>query len=360
MDRAEVWVALDLIPGIGHTRVVKLLEAFGSPEGVLSAPKARIRETGVLSTAQVNSLARGPDPDAVKKAVASLKACGAHAVGITDPGYPGALKATGDPPFALYVRGSLDGIEPAVAIVGTRSPSAYGRETALGMARSLSAMGITVVSGLARGIDTAAHTGALEGDTNTVAVLGTGIDVPYPSENRALGDRIARRGAVVTEYPPGTPPDPGNFPRRNRIISGLSSGVVVVEAAMKSGALITARFAGEQGRLLMAVPGMVTNPRSLGPHHLIRQGAVLVRDADDVVMEIAPQVKRMIRDAERDVHAPDEVLELIAGSPLSIDDIAKELDLDIIETTKRISLLELEGKIRRIEGSRFMARSSDG
>ena len=360
MDRAEVWVALDLVPGIGHSRVVRLLEIFGGPEALLSAPKEAVRETGVLTSAQVNSLSRGPDPEGVKKAVAAMKATGAHAVGITDPGFPGLLRETGDPPFVLYLRGSLEEIEPAVAIVGTRSPSRYGRETAMSMARSLSAAGITVVSGLARGIDTAAHTGALEGGTNTVAVLGTGIDVAYPPENAALADRISQRGAVVTEYPPGTPPDPGNFPRRNRIISGLSAGVVVVEAAMKSGALITARFAGEQGRTLMAVPGMVTNVRSLGPHHLIRQGAVLVRNADDVVMEIAPQVKSALCDDGREGREPDGILDLIEGGPLSIEDIARELDLDIIETTKRVSMLELTGKVRRIEGSRFAARSTNG
>ena len=353
MDRAEVWVALDLVPGIGHSRVVRLLEIFGGPEALLSAPKEAVRETGVLTSAQVNSLSRGPDPEGVKKAVAAMKAAGAHAVGITDPGFPGLLRETGDPPFVLYLRGSLEEIEPAVAIVGTR-------ETAMSMARSLSAAGITVVSGLARGIDTAAHTGALEGGTNTVAVLGTGIDVAYPPENAALADRISQRGAVVTEYPPGTPPDPGNFPRRNRIISGLSAGVVVVEAAMKSGALITARFAGEQGRTLMAVPGMVTNVRSLGPHHLIRQGAVLVRNADDVVMEIAPQVKSALCDDGREGREPDGILDLIEGGPLSIEDIARELDLDIIETTKKVSMLELTGKVRRIEGSRFAARSTNG
>ncbi|HOW99441.1 MAG TPA: DNA-processing protein DprA, partial [Deltaproteobacteria bacterium] len=176
----------------------------------------------------------------------------------------------------------------------------------------------------------------------------------------ALADRIALRGAVVTEYPPGTPPDPGNFPRRNRIISGLSAGVVVVEAAMKSGALITARFAGEQGRTLMAVPGMVTDVRSLGPHHLIRQGAVLVRNADDVLMEIAPQVKSALRVDGHEGREPDGILDLIEGGPLIIEDIARELDLDIIETTKRVSMLELTGKVRRIEGSRFAARSTNG
>jgi DNA processing protein len=360
MDHTEAWVALDLVPGIGHVRVAKLLEIFGGPEALLSASSGRIKETGVLNTAQVGMLTKGPDPDAVKKAMHALETCGARAVGLTDPGYPGLLKAIEDPPPALYVRGSLDDIEPAVAMVGTRSPSHYGRETAQGMARSLSAMGITVVSGLARGIDTAAHTGTLLGGTSTVAVLGTGIDVAYPPENRALADRIALQGAVVTEYPPGTPPDPGNFPRRNRIISGLSSGVVVVEAAMRSGALITARFAGEQGRILMAVPGLATNARSLGPHHLIRQGAVLVRDADDVVAELAPQVKSMLQGAETEGHAPDEIVGLLQECPMTIGDIARELDLDIVETTKRVSLLELEGKVRRIEGSRFAARSMNG
>lgn len=357
MDRTEAWVTLDLIPNIGPVSVKKLIEIFKSPENILSVPVARIKETGILNAGQLRSFSRGPDKEAVGKALSALKEHEASAIPIDDARYPEILRQIEDPPFLLYVKGSLEEIEPSVAVVGTRAPSHYGRETAYSLARNLSMKGIVIVSGLARGIDTAAHTGALEGEANTIAVLGTGIDITYPPENAGLAERIARKGAVITEYPPGTNPDAGNFPRRNRIISGLSAGVIVVEAAYRSGALITSRFAAEQGKTVMAVPGQVTNIRAQGPHHLIRQGAALVRDADDVIAEIAPQIKRIIGGAETGGQPDDEIVGLIGGDPLSIEDIAHELDLDIIETTKRVSILELTGKIVRIEGNRFMARS---
>jgi DNA processing protein len=221
-------------------------------------------------------------------------------------------------------------------------------------------MGVAVISGLARGIDTHAHMGALEGGTKTVAVLGSGIDIVYPPENRGLAERIELSGAVVSEYPPGTRPDTGNFPRRNRVISGLASGVVVVEASARSGALITARLAGEQGRTVMAVPGQVSNVRAQGPHHLIRQGAVLVRAARDVMMEIAPQVRASLASAEPGTGDGDEIVGLVGGDPLSIDDIARELDLDVVETTKRVSMLELTGRIVRVGGNRFSVRRTNG
>jgi len=359
MDHTEAWVTLDLISCIGPKSAQRLLEIFKTPENILSAPISKIKETGFLNAAQLKSLAGGPDREAVEKAFTALKAHGARAVGFDDPSYPEVLKQIEDPPLVLYVKGSLADLEPAVAIVGTRAPSHYGRETAFSLARDLSAKGVTVVSGLARGIDTAAHEGALEGMASTVAVLGSGIDVIYPPENAGLAEKIAHRGAVISENPPGTFPDPGNFPRRNRIISALSSGVVVVEAAYRSGALITSRLAMEQGKTVMAVPGQITNVRSQGPHHLIRQGAALVRDADDVLMEIAPQVKRAIGITETLLQPSDEIVELTGGDALSIEDIARELGLDVVEAAKRVSMLELAGKIVRIEGNRFTARSTN-
>lgn len=357
MDRTEAWVTLDLISSIGPKSVQRLLDIFESPENIIDAPISKIKETGFLNAAQIKSLAGGPDREAVKSVFAALRAHGASAIGFDDPSYPEVLKQIDDPPLVLYVRGSLADIEPSVAIVGTRAPSHYGRETAQRLARDLSAKGVTIVSGLARGIDTAAHEGALEGMANTVAVLGSGIDVVYPPENTGLVEKIVRRGAVITENPPGTPPDSSNFPRRNRIISALSAGVIVVEAAYRSGALITSRFAMEQGKTVMAVPGQVTNVRSQGPHHLIRQGASLVRDADDVLMEIAPQVKRVIGMSETLLQPSDEIVALTGGDALSIEDIARELGLDIVEASKRVSMLELTGQIVRMEGNRFMARS---
>lgn len=359
MDRTEAWVTLDLISSIGPKSVQRLLDIFKTPENILDAPISKVKETGFLNAAQLKSLAAGADSEAVQKAFAALRAHDARAVGLDDPSYPEALKQIDDPPLVLYVRGSLADIEPGVAIVGTRAPSHYGRETAFLMARDLSAKGVTIISGLARGIDTAAHEGALEGMANTIAVLGSGIDVIYPPENAGLAEKIVRRGAVISENPPGTFPDPGNFPRRNRIISALSAGVVVVEAAHRSGALITSRFAMEQGKTVMAVPGQVTNVRTQGPHHLIRQGASLVRDADDVLMEIAPQVKRAVGTTETMMRPSDEIVELTGGDALSIEDIARELNLDIVEAAKKVSMLELAGQIVRIEGNRFMARSTN-
>ncbi len=360
MGRTEAWVALDLIPNIGPVRVKKLLGIFRAPEDILTASAGMLKTTGILSSSQVSAITAGPDREALQRALRVLRDIGARAIGLGDTEYPGNLRQIDDPPVVLYVRGSLSDIDPGVALVGTRAPSHYGRETAFHLARDLSMMGISVISGLARGIDTDAHKGALEGGTKTVAVLGSGIDIVYPPENVGLAEDIARQGAVISEYPPGTHPDTGNFPRRNRIISGLSTGVVVVEAAFRSGALITARLAGEQGRVVMAVPGQNTNVRAQGPHHLIRQGAVLVRDAQDVMMEIAPQVRGVIASAQAESKPGDEIVGLIGGDPLSIDDIARELDLDVVETTKRISMLELTGQIIRVEGNRFQARRTDG
>ena len=360
MDRTEAWILLNLIPGIGPRSVFRLLEIFHTPEAIIQAPPARIRELNILKPAQLREMGKGPDKAGLERVKATLKGCRARALAWDDPAYPEALRRIDDPPPVLYVRGSLEGFEPAVAVVGTRAPSHYGALVAESLSCDLAAQGMTVVSGLARGIDTRAHAGTLKGGGKTVAVLGTGIDVIYPPENAALAEKIAINGAVVSELPPGTHPEPGNFPRRNRIISGLSSGVIVVEAAQRSGALITARLAGEQGRTVMAVPGPVTNLRSKGPHRLIREGAALVRDADDVMMEIAPEVKQIIEASETGAQARDEILDLMGGEALSIDDIAHELGLDVAEVARRMSVMELTGEVVRTEGNRFMVRSIHG
>jgi len=360
MSTIEAWIALDLLPAIGPRTVRKLLERFHSPERILSTPVSEIKESGILNKAQIEALKNGPDEKKVGEVLGALEAAGAYALCLDDPAYPAVLRQIEDPPSVLYVKGSLDDFEPAVAIVGTRSPSHYGKETAFTLARDLSTHGISIVSGLARGIDRQAHLGALDGIAVTVAVLGSGVDTIYPPEHADLSDAIAKKGAVVSEFPPGTKPDARNFPRRNRIISGLSAGVIVIEASLPSGAMITARFAGEQGRLVMAVPGAVTNVRSQGPHHLIRQGATLVQGAQDVIAEIAPQVKSILSDTEPSLKQQDMIVSLVMGTPLSIEEIARELQVDIPEATRRVSMLELEGAIRRIEGNRFVVRSYNG
>ncbi len=250
--------------------------------------------------------------------------------------------------------------QPAVAIVGTRSPTHYGKDMAYRLARNLSTQGISIISGLARGIDGQAHLGALEGIAGTVAVLGSGIDVIYPPEHAALAEKVSTKGAVISEFPPGTSPDARNFPRRNRIITGLCQGIVVVEATLRSGAMISSRYALEQGKLIMAVPGNVSNMRTQGPHQLIRQGAVLIQDADDVLSELAPQIKGTLKEFKPSLDGSDDILTLVASAALSIDEIAVQLDIDVIEAGRRVSMLELTGAIERIEGNRYTVRSING
>ena len=361
MNNNEAWIALSLIPNIGPKSVLKLLEVYKSPEDIFDASPSEIRDIGILNKIQQDALMAGPDQEATKTILEKLHDNSATALSYGDHAYPRLLKEISDPPCVLYCKGSLKDLEPAVAVVGTRSPSHYGKEMAYRIANELSMNGIAVVSGLARGIDTQAHMGALSEKSPTVAVLGSGIDIVYPQENSDLAEKIASQGAVISEFAPGTIPDARNFPRRNRIISGLANAVVVVESTQRSGALITARFAAEQNRLCMAVPGNVTNVRTQGPHSLIRQGATLIESAADVIMEIAPQLKCIFNTNTGSAsESTDKIVDLVHGQILSIEEIADELGIHITEAAKRISLLELSGTVTRIEGNKFIARSTHG
>jgi DNA processing protein len=363
MSSIRSWIALDVMPEMGPRTVQRLLARFGSPEGAFAAAEAELRSAGFLKQGQIRNILDGPDERRVEEVLAVLDDAGAWAVPAGDPSYPACLRELEDPPTVLYVMGSLDEIQPAVAVVGTRSPSMYGRRTAFHLARDLSLQGVSIVSGLARGIDQEAHRGALEGLAGTIAVLGSGIDVIYPPEHADLAGRIAGKGALLTEFPPGTKPDARNFPRRNRIISGLAGAVIVVEASMRSGAMITARLAVEQNRTVMAVPGNVTNVRSQGPHHLIRQGALLVETASDVIAEIAPSIAGALMGLKdlKETKAPsDEILTMAASGPVTIDEIALSLDLDVAEAARRVSALELSGRLERISPNRYVARDTNG
>jgi DNA processing protein len=280
------------------------------------------------------------------------------------------LAAIPDPPPVLYVRGALTDADAfALAMVGTRRPTIYGRDVAEKLATELAAVGVTIVSGLAKGIDTHAHRGALAGGGRTIAVLGHGIDSCYPPENRRLVDQIAERGAVVTDYAVGTGPLAENFPPRNRIISGLSAGVLVVEAGDKSGALITSRFAGEQGRDVFAIPGPITSPASAGCHRLIQDGARLVTQADDILAELNPHLAAVSAQQLRldfGDRAPaaaealplgvstaeDRLLALLAeaGQPVHADQVARTLEVPIHEITGTLALLEIQGRVRHTGG----------
>jgi DNA processing protein len=280
------WIGLSSIPGVGRVTFRKLVRHFGSAERSLAASPGELRDIEGLPSKVVEAVGAFDWRRPAEWEVAKAEETGVAIITLDDPSYPKRLRDTPDPPLYLYIKGRLAPEDDnAVAIVGTRRPTHYGKTVTHRLARELAASGFSVVSGLARGIDTEAHLGALAADGRTIAVLGCGIDVAYPPENRGLVDRISRsgRGAVMTENPFGTKPEAGYFPARNRIISGLSRGTVIIEASEDSGSLITAQYALEQDRKLFAVPGNIASPVSRGAHSLIKQGATLVEGVEDIL-----------------------------------------------------------------------------
>ena len=281
-----------------------------------------------------------------------------------DDDYPELLGQISGPATGLYVNGDPDVLHmPALAIVGSRNPTRRGARNAFEFAHHLGSNGFCIVSGLAEGIDTAAHRGALDAGAPTVAFLGHGIDRVYPASNRALAHEIADSGALVSEFPPGTPPRKENFPQRNRLISGMSLGTLVVEAARRSGSLITARYAGEQGREVFAIPGSIHNPLARGCHQLIRQGAKLVETADDIVAELAPLVSHVLQNTlestakePRKERSDDEYLQLrksLGHDPAGVDEIAASSGLTIEQVSSMLLILELEGEVESLSGGRY-------
>ena len=273
-----------------------------------------------------------------------------------DARYPAALAAISDPPPILWTKGQLDSLRgPMVAVVGSRAASPYALEVARRLGRDLAHREITVVSGMARGVDSAAHLGALDADGVTIAVFGCGVDVIYPREHTELAARIAERGALVSEFPPGSAPLPACFPQRNRIISGLSLAVVIVEAAEKSGSLITARHALDQGREVLAVPGNILGGRNTGAHALLRDGAKIVESADDILEEIhigmrAPDESKLAKRASQD----PVLLHMTLGESYDLDELSNACGMDRIKLLRRLLELELGGAVRRVEGGRFV------
>jgi len=355
------WVALSLW-SLARTKacsswLLPWLDARTSPGG---SPPADL--------AEAISVAAGPEDGTLLVPALRAEACetleAAEKSGISvvpwgDPLYPPLLAAIPDPPLVLWVRGRPAGlIEPAVAIVGSRAGSAYGLEVAGRLGEDLAASGATVVSGLARGVDSAAHRGALAGEGLTIAVLGSGLLRVYPPEHRRLAEAIAEKGAVISEWPPATPPRAPNFPARNRIISGLSLGVVVIEAAERSGSLITAGFALEQGREVMAVPGSVLTGRYRGCHALIRDGAAVVESAEDVIACLRDSPLRLVNRPATEPEAiepPHPVLSLLApGEADDIDTLAARSGLKPASLLPRLLELELQGAVRRVAGGRFV------
>jgi DNA processing protein len=350
------WLRLTLVPGLGGQGIRRLLSEFGLPTRVLAAPRSALARTVGESVAA--HLLSDESTAGVDAALDWAVQPGHAIVTLADKAYPPTLLEIPDPPVLLYVRGRTELLAAnGIAIVGSRNATAQGLSNAATLAHALSAAGVTIVSGLALGIDAAAHRGALEGKGSTVAVLGTGIDVTYPARNGELFTALASGGAIVSEFPLGTPPVAANFPRRNRIISGLARGVLVVEAALDSGSLITARLAGEQGRDVFAVPGSIHSPLSKGCHALIKQGAKLVESAQDVLGEItgAAHPATPSRAAPEESHA---LLRHLGYDPCNVDTLCGRSGLTAEVVSAILLQLELEGKVASLPGGRFQ-RVSD-
>lgn len=362
MDKENLrsWLALLRTPGIGPSTLNPLLLEGTEPAQILEQPPRQI-------PVAAHALLRNPDWAAVDKDLAWLDGADNHFIPITSPGYPPQLKNIPDPPAALFVHGNPDALSlPQIAMVGSRNPSAGGYQTARDFACHFARGGLAVTSGLAMGIDAASHEGALEAGGTTIAVTGTGLDRVYPAKNLELAHTIAGEGALVSEFPPGTPPRRGHFPRRNRIISGLSLGVLVVEAALQSGSLITARQALEQCREVFAIPGSIHNPLARGCHRLIREGAKLVETAGDVFEELKPALSALLADSVTDENesatelpayqADGDHLELLKAmgyDPISTDSLAARTGLRAEDVSSMLLLLEMDGHVSSTHGGLF-------
>ncbi|MBS0171231.1 MAG: DNA-protecting protein DprA [Nitrospira sp.] len=367
------WLMLRAIPGVGDASLIKLVEAFGTPDAVFSAPPAALEDAGCRPQLS-EAIRRGPDTEAIKRLDDELTQLQRRRISVLtylDSRYPASLKGIADPPPLLYVQGTLlETDRRALAIVGTRKVSTAGRAFAEELASDLAALGFTIVSGLARGVDAAAHRGALVGGGRTLAVMGCGLDRTYPADHRQLRESIEGQGAVLSELPLGAAPHSYHFPRRNRIISGLSLGVVVTEATVQSGSLITARLAGEQGREVFAVPGFVKAENSRGPNRLLKDGARLVESAQDIVEELLPQLDAPFREqlGERGVAkvqgrpalAGDEarVYDALSVLPQSVDDVIRRSGLPAALVAALLLSLELKNCIRQLPGNEYVRLSN--
>ncbi len=351
---AAFWLALDAIPGLGPESAGRLLEAFGSPQAILGAGVAQL--SPLVGDALARAIVRGGDPAALQAGLDWLGGPDNHLIPRDDPAYPERLRDIAAAPPWLYVRGDPAWLSrPMLAIVGSRNATPQGLRDARAFAQALSEAGLTIVSGLALGVDAAAHEGGLAGLASSVAVVGTGLDRIYPARNKDLAHRLAAEGAIVSEFPVGTPPKSGHFPRRNRIISGLSLGVLVVEAALESGSLITARLASEQGRDVFALPGSIHSALSKGCHRLIKQGAKLVESAADVLEELGRvlPVSAPAGAAPRQSAGTDDLLDALAGGPLAPDQLASRLGLTVAEVSVKLLAAELEGGVAKLPGGLY-------
>lgn len=358
MDERSYWVGLNLVKGIGAARFNTLIEHFGSSQAAWDAPASALYGSG-LPKAVIEELLQVRASTDLQALLEDYESNGITLLTPEDPDYPHRLKQIDQPPPVLYVLGEITSNDDwAVGIVGTRRMSPYGQQVAEELARFLAANGVTVVSGLARGIDSVAHQAALEAGGRTIAVLGSGVDQIYPAENRGLAARMQSQGAVISDYAPGTPPEGSNFPPRNRIIAGLSIAIVVIEAGKRSGANITAQFAIEQGKEVFAVPGNIYSPQSVGTNKLIQDGAHPLLKPEDLLdvlnltLVTEHQQARMVLPENATEAA---IFGVLSHDPLHVDQIGIQANLPIEEISATLALMELKGMVRQVGGMRYIA-----
>ena len=354
-EEFAAWFRLLETPGVGRGTARRLLAACGSPQAIFSTPRAALRK--LAGPATVQALAGTPPEYAQRlQAAQAWLSEGADRVALTpgDPAFPPQLLQTADPPLLLYVQGDPARLlRASVAVVGSRNPTPQGAENARAFAAALGEQGFVVVSGLAQGIDAAAHEGALLTAAGTVAVVGTGLDRVYPARHRALAHRVTANGAMLSEYAPGTPPLAEHFPQRNRIIAGLSQGTLVVEAALHSGSLITARLATECGREVFAIPGSIHSPQSKGCHALLKQGAKLVETAQDIVEELRGGATGHAALPLSPTAPADPLLEALGADPVTIDALIARTGWPAPELSAQLLNLELDGRVARLPGGLY-------
>lgn len=362
MEKKAYWVGFNHVKGIGAVRLRALLDYFGDLEIAWQAPADALMQTG-LSAKIVENILHTRNTLDLSVLMEQITQKNIDILTLEDPGYPPSLKEIDQPPPVLYLRGSIETRDRrAVAIVGTRRVTAYGRQVAEDIATHLARQGITIISGLARGIDAIAHQAALKAGGRTIAVLGSGVDQIYPPEHTALAEKIIGQGAVCSDYAPGTMPDGINFPPRNRIISGLSLGIVVVEAGEESGALITASFAANQGREVFAVPGNILSPQSRGANRLIQQGAHALMSPNEILEQL--NIDRVDQEyAAKSSFPTDEVeqklLNVMGFEPLHIDEIGAQSGYPIARVTAALTLMELKGMVRQVGGMNYVVMKED-
>ncbi len=359
----EQLINLAAIPGIGATRIRALVAHFKSTENIFNASAKQLTAVEGIEMKTAKCIKDYLDFEYGAQQLNKTKQAGIDIIDFWDERYPENLKRIYDPPAILFVKGILSKQDKyAISIVGTRLPSSYGKVIAEKFAKELAQKGLVIVSGLARGIDTIGHWAAVQSGGRTIAVLGSGLDHIYPGENNKLAEKIVEQGALISEFPMGTEPDAVNFPRRNRIISGLTLGTIVVEAGLKSGALLTANYALEQNREIFAVPGNINSPKSMGTNQIIKDGAKLITDSNDVIVELGPQLRHFLKQDEskskelpEDLSEPEKMLlSKLSNEPIHIDKLANIIGKSTAETLSTLLPLEFKDLVKQLPGKLFV------